>query len=150
MPKELVRKRGKRKPKSDPAPAVVVVAAAPPAGPTASTSTALPAAAGDGRDAGYGQRAARHAALEQAAYGPEGSGELPSWVTPADGGLGSIRERVEGDAPWGFVDPEVRLALCDPAIPVAQPGSKLFDRGADILSNGLCRSRLTFGPSTRN
>jgi hypothetical protein len=111
MPKELVRKRGKRKPKSDPAPASVAASVAP----VASTSAAaLALAPTDGRDAGYGQRAARHAAQEKAAYGApategeEGAAE-PSWVTPADGGLGSIRERVEGDAPWGFVDPEVRL-----------------------------------------
>lgn len=94
MPKELVRKRGKRKPKSDPTPAAPV-AEAPASTPVLEAI--------DGRDSGYGQRTARLQQQQDAG----GEGDQPSWVTPADGGMGSIRERVEGDAPWGFVDPEV-------------------------------------------
>lgn len=118
MPKELVRKRGKRKPKSDPVPTPSTSTATSASAPTAAAALAPPPPS-DGRDAGYGQRRALHAAQEKAAYGGagddgerggagEGAGGEASWITPADGGLGSIRDRVEGDAPWGFVDPEVR------------------------------------------
>lgn len=96
MPKELIRKRGKRKTKV-----------------TTEDKTPL---------AFQPTPAASFVPLEEPASVPEDQpgrrignlfGGEADWVTPADGGLGSIRERIEGDAPWGFVDPEVsvRLAL---------------------------------------
>jgi hypothetical protein len=89
MPREVIRKRGKRKPKTD---------ANEKAGDAAFT---LPVPLGE-------EEAVVGAVDEQQEEGTGGEGVYQAdWITPAGSGMGSIRERVEGDAPWGFVDPEV-------------------------------------------
>ncbi|CED83347.1 Predicted RNA-binding protein, contains Pumilio domains [Phaffia rhodozyma] len=102
MPKELVRKRGKRKAKNTtddvipkafeptPAPSFVPLEQQDVEQPTEESNQISQDNAPSGRRIGN-------------MFGGEAD-----WVTPSDGGLGSIRERIEGDAPWGFVDPEVK------------------------------------------
>ena len=89
MPKEIIRKRGKRKAKTTEATVEEATEEAYQAQVQGSTSTA-------------------HDLNAQGGEGGEERGGDADWVTPGDGGYGSIRERVEGDAPWGFVDAEVR------------------------------------------
>lgn len=103
MPREIIRKRGKRKTKGteeavvaeetyqaafNPAPSAVELNVQEP-------EQQAPDLGGDG---GYARR-----------KGVNPDGGEADWITPGDGGIGSIRERVEGDAPWGFVDPEVSV-----------------------------------------
>lgn len=89
MPKEIIRKRGKRKAKTTEA--------------TVEEATAESYQAQvQGASSSTNEQAHQHAEEGGATAGAEAD-----WVTPGDGGYGSIRERVEGDAPWGFVDAEV-------------------------------------------
>lgn len=112
MPREIIRKRGKRKTKATDETAVAEEAYkanfAPP--PTAEEIAQQQQQQQQqqqedqvqlGGDGGYARR-----------KGINADGGEADWVTPGDGGIGSIRERVEGDAPWGFVDPEVSLLFC--------------------------------------
>lgn len=95
MPKEIIRKRGKRKAKTDATVEEKTEEAyqAQIHPPVASSSAGV-----------HPDRA--HLQADGPAH-HEGGGDA-DWVTPGDGGYGSIRERVDGDAPWGFVDTEVR------------------------------------------
>lgn len=87
MPKEIIRKRGKRKAKT-----------------TEATVEEATEEAYQAQVQGTSTSTSTHDLNAQPHQGGDGEAD---WVTPGDGGYGSIRERVEGDAPWGFVDAEV-------------------------------------------
>jgi hypothetical protein len=106
MPKEIIRKRGKRKPKTDASAEEKIEEAYQAAQNQASTSTSA-ASGGVHPDRAHLQADPDH-------EGGGGRGGEADWVTPGDGGYGSIRERVDGDAPWGFVETEVSKSPSSP------------------------------------
>jgi hypothetical protein len=153
MPREIIRKRGKRKTKATDETAAAEEAYQANFNPKPDAPQHHEQERQQqevlGGDGGYGRRNGRNE-----------DGTEADWVTPRDGGMGSIRERVEGDAPWGFVDPEVRRHLVRTFIGGSRVledcqrrgrrgGKKQRARRADVGAGSLPSHRIRLKPTSR-